>query len=93
MGVSTHIVGFVEPTETWRKFKQVWDACNAAGIEVPKEVLAHFHGDYPDEAGRMFNLEKASYVRPFKADMEEGFEICVAEIPEGMTTIRFYNSW
>lgn len=93
MGMSTHIEGFVEPTETWRKFKQVWDACKAADVDVPKEVLAHFQGIYPDEAGKMFNLEKASYVRTYRGDMVEGFEICVAEIPEGMTTIRFYNSW
>ncbi len=93
MGMSTHIVGLVEQTDLWRKYKQVWDACIAAGIKEPKEVYDYFDGIYPEEDSRIYNLERATYVRKYQNDMCSGFEIRVDEIPEGMKVIRFYNSW
>lgn len=93
MGMSTHIEGFVEPTETWLKYKAVWDACLKANIPTPEEVVQFFNGIYPDDSGKMFNLEGASYVRPYWKEGVEGFEIRVDEIPESMKVIRFYNSW
>lgn len=93
MGMSTHVVGFIEQTEHWKKYKQAWDACLDAGVPVPREILDYFGGEYPKGTSKEFDLKKASYVREYKADMIEGFEIRVDEIPKSMKVIRFYNSW
>lgn len=51
MGMSTHVVGFIPPDEKWQKMKAVWDACRAAGVEVPEDVCDFFEGGEPDPAG------------------------------------------
>lgn len=89
MSMVTYITGFRPPDEAWRKMKAVWDACLEAGVEVPPEVAVFFGHGRPDPAG----VEVPIPARAWKDGMRQGFEIDVADIPAGMSVIRFYNSW
>ena len=51
MSMSTHVIGFKPPDEKWKKMKKVWDTCQEAGIDAPKEVVEFFNDCPPDEAG------------------------------------------
>ena len=37
--------------ERWRAMKGVWDACDRAGMEVPREVRRYFNGEPPTPEG------------------------------------------
>jgi hypothetical protein len=89
MSMSAHAVGFAPPDEAWQKMKAVWDSCQAAKVPVPKEVEMFFGWDNPDPAG----VEVSLPVRKWDADMREGYELDVADIPAHVKTIRFWNSW
>lgn len=89
MGMSTHVVGFVPPDQTWIEMKRAWDACKEARVPIPAEVEKFFQWNAPDDAG----VEIALPVRSWYDDSREGYEIDVCLIPEHVKTIRFYNSW
>lgn len=91
MGMSTHIVGFIPPDEDWKKMKQVWDACETAGIEVPEPVRKFFNWEIPDEQGVEIHLAVTGWTGD--DDTSEGFELEVDKIPPNVKVIRFYNSW
>jgi hypothetical protein len=91
--MSTHIKGFKPPNQKWRDMKAVWDTCEEADVEPPKEVYDFFEGEAPDEAGVEVDLEKLPCVKTHNADMQEGFEVYVNNLPEDITVIRFYNSY
>lgn len=42
MSMNTRIYGVIPPDAKWKKMKAVWDACDAANMEVPEEVLNFF---------------------------------------------------
>jgi hypothetical protein len=96
MGMSTHVVGFKPPGAKWRQMKAVWDACQAAGIEVPDEVDVYFDGGPPDPAGVEVGIEDlraAGALRDWGNNHADGFELDVAKLPKDVTVVRFYNSW
>jgi hypothetical protein len=88
--MSTHVTGFAPPDEQWAKMKAIWDACGAAGIDVPDEVEEFFGGDEPDPAGVEVDLP----LRKWNGhEAGAGYELDVASIPPQVKTLRFYNSW
>jgi len=89
MSMSTHVIGFRPPDDTWQRMKAVWDACQAANVDPPEEVIDFFNDEEPDPNG----VEVEIPTREWRDDAAEGFEIDVAAIPAGVTIIRFYNSW
>jgi hypothetical protein len=89
MGMDTHVAGFIPPDEAWQKMKAVWDACDAAGIEVPADVEDFFDGESPDPAGQTVEIPH----RDWKDSDCEGFEVAVADLPPQVKVIRFWNSW
>lgn len=89
MSMSTSVIGFKPPDAKWKKMKEVWDACRAAGIDPPKEVSEFFEWMDPDPNGVEVDLPAAEW----SDDGRAGFEIEVSKIPKGVTIIRFYNSW
>lgn len=93
MGMSTHVVGFRPPDERWKKMKAAWDACKAAGIEIPDEVLAFFNYVAPDPRGVEVEIEKLPCTKEFSTDSKSGFEINVTKLPDGVTVVRFYNAY
>lgn len=67
----------------------VLHACEAAGIEPPDEIYDYFGEALNPESP----LEIEYKPRVWKAGMREGFEVDLDTLPEGVKTIRFYNSW
>ena len=93
MSMSTHVKGFRPPDEKWKKMKAAWDACDAAGIEVPMEVLDFFGHVAPDPLGIEVEVEVSPACRRYKADMRDGFEVDINKLPPGLNILRFYNSY
>ena len=90
MSMSTRVRGIVPPDETWKAMKQVWDACVAANVPVPGEVLEFFGDEPPDPAGVIVEIP----VREYKGGLDgAGFEVDLASVPAHVKTIRFWNSW
>ena len=95
MGMSTHIIGLRTTNDkTYQKHAKVLRACIDAGVsELPKETAEYFGEKYPEE----YLFEEVLAVKvpaeEWGEDMQEGFEIKVAYIPQGVETIRFYNSY
>lgn len=95
MGMSTRVCGFISSNnDTYQKHSKVLRACIDAGIEeLPKETAEYFGADYPEEYLFEEKLEVTIPKHEWRAEMEEGYEIIVSEIPEGVEVIRFVNSW
>lgn len=89
MGMSTHVMGFRAPDEEFKKMRAAWDACEAAGVSIPDEVEDYFGGTSPDPSGVEVDIEAHEWSNEYA----QGYEINVADIPKGLTSIRFYYSW
>lgn len=89
MGMSTHVIGFVPPDDRWAKMAEVWRSCRNAGIDPPPEVEAFFDDGEPDPHGQEVRIPH----RHWTAEMREGIEIDVSDLPSHVKVIRFYNSW
>ena len=77
---------------TYRKNLKVLLACQEANIIPPKEVDDYF-GGYGVDNNPEFPLEVSFEPREWSDESSEGFEIDIDSLPEGIKTIRFYNSW
>lgn len=101
MGMSTHVVGFRPADEKWHRMKAVWDACKAAKTEVPKEVVAFFNYEEPDEAGIEVEFERRTGDAPVTEWQDErggraGVEVDLEKLRQWrpqITKLRFYNAW
>lgn len=93
MSMSTYVIGFKPPDEKWKAMKKVWDACQAADIDTPKDVEEYFDGDEPDDAGVVVELRKHACCKEYGAEMQSGYEIDVTKLPKDVTIIRFVNSY
>ncbi len=93
MSMSTYVKGIIPPDETWLKMKAIYDSCIEADIEVPDKVMEFFDNEEPDNAGVVIDLGRRYICRKWQDDMSEGYELDVKDIPEGVQTLRFYNSW
>ena len=93
--MSTHVIGLrTDKDETYQKHLKVLKACIEAGIKkLPEETAIYFDCEYPEEylAEEALTVEIPS--KEYSADMSEGYEIKVSEIPVGVEKIRFYNSY
>ncbi len=89
MSTSWRAQGIRLPDERWQQMKAVYDACTAAGIDVPDEVMRFFNYEGPDPAGVVIDIPS----REWKSDYYSGTEVDVADIPDGVRTIRFVISW
>lgn len=93
MSMSTHIEGFRPPDEHSRLMKAVWDACEAAGADIPPCVADFFNDEEPAEAGVRIDLRGTPCCASWGEGDAEGVEINLSKVPPDITTIRFYNSW
>ena len=73
--------------------KAAWDACKAVGAEPPDAVAAFFGDESPDESGPTVSLYGHSSVSEWSNDHESGLVVDLRRIPEGITHLRFFNSW
>jgi len=93
MSMSTSVVGFRPPDEKWRKMKAVYDACNIAGVAPPEEVNDFFEWDTPDDDGVTVTLHNHAAVTEYHEEESNGLQVDLTKLPNGVTIIRFVNSW
>jgi hypothetical protein len=98
MGMSTHVVGVKPPDEKWQRMKAIWDACMAARVDPPREVMKFFEGETPDPLGVRvgeFELRSAGCLKDWcdPRGSSSGVELDLAKLPPGVTVLRFVNSW
>lgn len=94
MGMSSSLVGVKPPDAKWKAMKAAWEACEAAGVEPPKEVADFFGGERPDPSGVVVIIRDTSAVHEFAPhDAAEGFEVDLTKLPKDVTMLRFWNSW
>ena len=98
MSMSTSIQAFIPDTdEAYNKHKKVLLACLEADVELPKKTAEYFGSEYAEEylleEKLEIDLEEGKHYNEFSKDSSEGFEIELKNIPEGVTKIRFSNSY
>lgn len=93
MGMSTHVVAIRPPDERWTQMKAVYDACAAAGLQPPDEVMDYFDGEEPDPKGVVLDLVRSGAVQDWSDDYSIGLEVRLAKLPPDVQILRFYNSW
>ncbi len=95
MGMSTHVTAFTSPTNTeYQKHAKVLKVCLEAGLkQLPPETGDYFGSDSVDESLLEEKLEVSIKTHEFHADMVEGYEVYIKDIPAGVEKIRFYNSY
>jgi hypothetical protein len=95
MGMSTHVIGFIPDNDSvYLKHKKVLEACIEAGIkELPKETAEYFGSKSPYEGLLEEKLQVTVPVKEWGNEYSSGYEVEVNQIPQGVKTIRFYNSW
>ncbi len=93
MGMSTHVVGFMQADKKWEEMKHIWEVCDLAGVDVPGEVQDFFGGEDPgDKEGREVNLGE-SLSEWDDGESASGYQVEVSKLPPEVQFIRFYNSW
>lgn len=90
--MSTHVVGFIsDDNPTYQKHLKVLKICREANVSLPIETKNYFGGDWENVEEE--KLEQEIPKHEWSNDMSEGFEIIISEIPQGVSKIRFYNSY
>jgi hypothetical protein len=98
MGMSTHITAFIPDTDPeYQRHKKVLLACKEAKVSLPAETAKYFGIYQPDlcllEEKLQVKLIKGTHYEEYNAEMEQGFEVDLDKLPQGVTKIRFYNSF
>lgn len=91
MSMTINVVGFKPPNKKFKQMEAAYNACIAAGVDVPKGVDKFFFGSSPDSAGVEVFLEGTSCCKDLGGN--SGFEIDITKLPKDVTLIRFENSW
>jgi len=97
MSFSVIVEGVTPPNAKWKKMKAAWDACEAAGVNPPKEVSEFFGDNDPDPDGVVHELASgrngcewsSSHEAAEASESEEaGVLIELSKLPKGVTKIR-----
>lgn len=99
--MSTKIKGFISDTNVeYQKHKKVFLACKEAGVDLPKQTAEYFGSDSVDvveddllEGKLEMKLQLGVHFTNYSADMQDGFEVDLTKLPQGVTKLRFYNSY
>ena len=92
--------GFRETLEKYQDYKKVWDACEAAGIDIPDEVVNYFGDEAPDGKGiwnqvkedREGNLD-CEAISFNGRDGQDAWIVDLRKLPEDIKLIKFVNSY
>ena len=90
-----NVHGIRTPDERWRNMKAIYDSCEAAGVQLPEEVENYFDGEAPDPSGKLTDLADPIVTewKDPENDEQEGIEIDLAQLPEGVTRLRITISY
>lgn len=87
--METVVIGFINPDdEIYKKYKKIYDLCKSEDVALPDIVERYFNYEDPE-----CKLEAEIPKEVWCGDNGSGFEINVSDIPQGVSKIRFYNSW
>jgi hypothetical protein len=94
MGMSTSVVFLrSKDNEQYQKMLRVAQTCTEAGVDLPDEVEDYFDGEYEWNPEGPLEMDADKFLKEHHAEMQEGYEIKVSDIPEGVDVIRFINSY
>lgn len=104
MSVSLYAQAILPATDEYKAKLVAYRACEAAGVDVPKELREFFGDDGPDDAGSLRSLftnhlggnvrqHHESAQRWTDGDMCDGIQVDVTMLPPGTRYIRFYGAW
>lgn len=93
MGMSTHVVGFKPADEKFIKMREVYNACNAAGVAVPREVEKFFEHEPPPEAELGVRVDITAAVKKWQGNSASGYELDLSKLDPDVRVVRFYNAW
>ena len=92
MSMSTGVILLRDKDDAqYQKYLKVLDACIEGGVPIPEAVEKYFGGE--GEENPEFPLEIDFEPDTWAKDGSAGIDIHLDKIPEGVKTIRFYNSW
>lgn len=93
--MSTHVVAFTSPNNTeYQKHAKVLKVCLEAGLkQLPPETAEYFGDSYVHESKLDEKLEVEIKHHEWGAEMRDGVEVYLKDIPAGVEKIRFYNSY
>lgn len=99
MGMNTHVIGFRECNAHHRHMVEIAQQLQEMDMDPTPQLLEYFKDtDYPHceidlDLGLEVEIEKTVAVQKHNADMQDGFEIDVRKLPEGVVRVRVYNSY
>lgn len=91
MGVSYDVIGIKPVDEFSEKMRTIYENCKELGVKVPNDVIRYFNqcGDLPTDEGFKVDIPSEYWV----GEYEEGYQINVEDIPEGVKIIKFRMSY
>lgn len=93
MGIDRRYIGYKPPDDRFKEMLAVYEACEAAGVDLPKEVDDFFEGGEPDELGVEVDLQYLECCTTGYDDDARGITINLEELPEDIKVIRIYDSF
>lgn len=96
--MSTHIEAFIPDTDPmYQRYKAVAIACMENNVTLPEEVANYFNHRhaFPGmfDAKLSVKLELDKDYTEWHDESNRGFEVDLTKLPQGVTKLRFYNSW
>jgi len=98
MGMSTSIVIAKDETEKHKQYREVYRACEEAGIDPPSEILSYFDDMGLEEVENMVGAEHKSLnidtLKIDDADCTDTYSVDMEElVKKGWKYITFSNGW
>ena len=89
--MSTSVRGVIPPDKEFKKMMDVYDACEKAGVPIPKEVDKFFNYSTPDPVG--MEVEINDCVEELSDGGIAGYLVDLSKVPKNVKFIKFENSW
>jgi hypothetical protein len=83
MSMSLYVVGIRPVDDKWKQMKTIKDACESAGIEVPKKVSEYFDWEEPNENGVVVDVRDSCVERT-----EWSYLLDISKLPSDVTMIE-----
>lgn len=88
-----YIKGIVPADDQYFKMKTAYEACEAAGLDIPSEIQAFFGYETPEAEGQVIDLELHESLSNYDAEEREGFDVDLSKLPPHLKVLRFYIRW
>lgn len=97
MGMSTYVQAFRDMDGEFKRMIEAKEFCDERKLSYPIEVETYFKRCAGENRtyleAEFLQVNTNLWVKDWKDDCREGFEIEVKDIPTEVKTIRFVNSW